>query len=190
MFGKQLFCVVLFLCLFSVGFRTCLAYDTQRVAILPVFSSKNISTDKEVEEIIAKALVSKFRMPLSKVIRFFEIIPEAEVIAALPAQLKDKQKSKLEKNLLAEVGDKLNADIVIAAEIKAYRSEVRMNFDGDRIKQTDLAIRIINYHRPSGKFTEEQDHEYYLGEDMLWGQPEYITDRMIYKLLDKIPNYR
>jgi hypothetical protein len=190
MFRKQLFCVVLFICLFSIGFRTCSAYHAQKVAVLPVFSSRDISINKDVERIIAKALVNKFHMPLSKVVTFFEIIPEAEVIAALPVPLKDKKKSKLENNLLAEVADKLNADIVIAAEITSYRSDSRMNWEGDRLQETDLAIRIINYHRPSGKFTERQDHQFYFGDDIQWGQPEYITSHMMYNLLNKIPDYR
>jgi len=112
----------------------------QRVAVFPVFSSKNISVNKDVEGIIAKALPNKFHTPLSKIVSVFEIVPEAEVIVALPVQLKDKQKGKLENNLLVEVANKLNADIVIVAEIRDYRSELRVNFEGERIKQTDLAI--------------------------------------------------
>ncbi|MBC8015077.1 MAG: hypothetical protein H7X79_04965 [Sporomusaceae bacterium] len=190
MFRKQLFYIVLFICLFSFGFRTCLAYDVQKVAALPVLSINNISVDKDVEEIIAKALANKFHMPLSKVVPFFEIIPEEEVIAALPVQLKGKKKSKLENSMLAAVADKLNADIVIAAEIKAYRSILRVNRDGDRLQETHLAMRVINYHRPSGTFTEKNDHEFYVGDDIGWGRPEYIADQMIYKLLNKIPDYR
>jgi|GEM_PF-3561996 len=190
MFGRQLFCVILFICLFSIGFRTCSAYHAQKVAVLPVFHSGNISINKDVEKIIAEALVNKFHMPLSKVVTFFEIIPEAEVLAALPAQFEDQRKSKFENNLLVEVADKLNADIVIAAEITSYRSDLRMNWEGDRIQETDLAIRIINYHRPSGTFTDRQDHQFYLGDDIQWGQPEYIADHMIYNLLNKIPDYR
>jgi hypothetical protein len=167
-----------------------LAYNTQKVAVFPVLAGKGIAINKDVEKIIAKALVNKFHMPLSKVVTFFEIIPEADVIAALPVQLKDKRQSKLENNLLAAVADTLNADIVIAAEITAYRSDSRTNWEGDRIRETDLAIRIINYHRPSGEFTERQDHQFYFGDDIQWGQPEYIASHMMYKLLNKIPDYR
>jgi hypothetical protein len=162
----------------------------QKVAVFPVLASKGIAINKDVEKIIAKALVNKFHMPLSKVVTFFDIIPEADVIAALPVQLKDKRQSKLENNLLAAVADMLNADIVIAAEITAYRSDLRTNWEGDRIQETDLAIRIINYHRPSGKFTERQDHQFYFGDDIQWGQPEYIASHMMYNLLNKIPDYR
>jgi len=190
MLRKHLFFIVLFISLFLISFPTCSAYDAQKVAVLPVFYSKNISINKDVERIIAEALVNKFHMPLSKVVTFFEMIPEAEVFVALPVQLKDKKKSKLEKNLLVGVADKLNADIVIAAEITRYRSDSRMNWEGDRIQETDLAIRIINYHRPTGTFTEQQDHQYYLGDDIKWGEPEYIADQMIYNLLNKIPDYR
>ena len=190
MFRKQLFGVVLLICLFSIGLRTCSAYDVQKVAVLPVLYSKNVSINKDVEAIIAKALVNKFHMPLSKVVTFFEIIPEEEVFAALPVQFKDKKQSKLEYNLLAEVADKLNADIVIAAEVTSYYSVSRTNWKGDQIQETDLAMRIINYHRPSAKFTERQDHKSYLGDAIQWGEPEYIADHMIYNLLTKIPDYR
>jgi len=177
--------------LFSVGLRTCSAYQEQKVAIFPVFFNKNISVNKEVETIVAKALVNKFQMPLPTVVKFYQIIPEAEVVAALPVQLKDKiKKSKLANNLLTEVADKLNADIVIAAEITSYRSEERMNREGDRLQETHLAIRVITYHRPTGVFTEKRDHEFYFGDDISWGQPEYIADHMIYNLLNKIPDYR
>lgn len=190
MFRRQLLCIVLFICLFSIGFRTCSAYHTQKVAVLPVFSNKDISVNKDVESIIANALVNKFHMPLSKIVPFFAIIPEAEVIAALPVQLTEKNKSKLDNKLLAEVADKLNADIVIAAEITSYRSDSRTNLEGDRLQETDLAIRVIHYHRPSGKFTERQDHQFYFGDDIQWGQLEYIADHMMYDLLNRIPDYR
>ena len=191
MFRKILICMVLYMGLFSVGFRTCSAYQEQKVAIFPVFFNKNVPVNKEVETIVAKALVNKFQMPLPTVVKFYEIIPEGDVVPALPAQLKDKiKRSKLTNNLLAEVADKLNADIVLAAEITSFRSEVRINREGDRLQETHLAIRVINYHRPTGIFTEKRDHEFYFGDDILWGQPEYIADHMIYKLLNKIPNYR
>ncbi|WP_378954425.1 hypothetical protein [Pelosinus sp. sgz500959] len=190
MFKKQLFRIVLFSWLFLIGSHTCFAYDVQKVAILPVLYSHDISINKDVEKIITNALVRKFHMPLSKIITFFEIIPEADVLAALPVQLQEKKKSKIDNNLLADVGGKLNADIVIAVEIKAYRSDLRMSWNGDRIRDTDLVMKIISYHRPSGKYTEEQDHEFYSGADIPWGQPEYIADHMIDRLLSKIPNYR
>ena len=190
MFRKELFCLVLLICLFFMDFRTCSAYQVQKVAVLPVFFSNNISINEDVEEIIEKALVNKFHMPLSKVVPFFELVHEAEVMTALPVQLRDKRKSKLENHLFTEVADKLNADIVIAAEIRAYRSISRINREGDRLQETHLAIRVINYHRPSGEITEVKDHEFYFGDDIQWGRPEYIADQMIYKLLKKIPDYR
>ncbi|MBP2627736.1 MAG: hypothetical protein H6Q68_2447 [Firmicutes bacterium] len=190
MFRKQVFCIVLFICLFSMAYPICSAYHMQRVAVLPVFYRNNISINKDVEKIITKALVDKFHMPLSNIVTFFEIIPETEVFTALPVHLKDKKKSKLENNLLAEVADKLNADIVIAAELTSCRSNSRTNLEGDWIQETDLAIRIISYHRPSGKYTIRQDHQFYLNDDIQLGQLEYMADHMIYGLLNKIPDYR
>lgn len=190
MFRKSLFSIVLCSYLLLTSFGTCSAYHTLKVAVLPVFSNENIAVNKDVERIIANALVNKFHMPLSKIVAFFTIIPESEVIAALPVQLKGKKKSKLDRNLLAEVADKLNADIVIAAEIKSYRSDSIMNWDGDLLITTDLAIRVIHFHRPSGKFMARQDHEFYSGDDIQSGQPDYIADHMIYELLNKIPDYR
>jgi len=187
---KQVCYVALLICLFVTGFSTCFAHDVQKVAILPVFYSHNISMNKDVESIIKTALVNKFHMPLSKIVPFYEIIPEAEVIASLPVQLKYKKNSKLDNNLLAEVGNEMNADIVIAVEVTSFQDDSRINWDGDRIQETDLAMRIINYHRPSRTYTERKDHQYYLGDDIQWGRPEYIADQMIDNLLNKIPNYR
>jgi len=129
-------------------------------------------------------------MPLSKVVTFFEMIPESDIIGVLPVQSKDKKKSKLSNDLLVEVGEKLNADIVIATEVTSYWSQSRMSWEGDRIQETDLAIRIINYHRPSRQFTQQHDRQSYLGDDIVWAQPEYIAEHMMYDLLKKIPNYR
>jgi len=190
-FRRQLFCIILFICLFSTDFRTCSAEHVQRVAVLPVFFSDNISIkNKDVEKIIAEALINKFHMPLSKVVTFFEMIPESDIIGVLPVQSKDKKKSKLSNDLLVEVGEKLNADIVIATEVTSYWSQSRMSWEGDRIQETDLAIRIINYHRPSRQFTQQHDRQSYLGDDIVWAQPEYIAEHMMYDLLKKIPNYR
>jgi len=190
MFRKSLFCIALFICLFSISVQTCSAYQVQRVAVLPVFSGENSSINKDVEGIITKALVNKFYMPLSKVVTFFEMIPEADVIGALPIQAKDKKKSKLENTFLALVADKLNADIVIAAEITSCRSESTTNWDGDCLLNTDIGIRIISYHRLSRVFTEQKDHQSYIGDEVQWGQPEYIADHMTDELLKKIPDYR
>ncbi len=190
MLKKLALSLIGFICLFILSVSICFASQVPRVAILPVLFRANANYHKDVEKLIADALVNKFQPPLSKVIPFYDIIPDTEVAAAIYTYPGDKQKSKLEKNMLADAAVKLNADIVIAAEVTSLRSTVITTWNLDRYRETDVGIHVMSYYRPSGDFTERQDRKHYTGDDIEWGRPEYIARQMIADLLNKIPNYR
>ena len=175
------------LCLFVIGFHPCLAYQPQRVAILPVSFRANASYDKTVETIITKALANQYHTFFSTIIPIYELIPETEMIRVLSDGTMTTWPSTLDSKLLIKVSDKLNADIVIAAEVLAFRGITMTNWQGDWIQDTDMAIRVIRYYRPSGTFVEQKDHQSYREKYTQWGRPDYMAQQMIADLLHKMP---
>ncbi|BBB89947.1 MAG TPA: hypothetical protein PKA28_07755 [Methylomusa anaerophila] len=188
MLKNTIACVVAFIAVFCTGFGPASAHQAQRVAILPVFFGSGAAYDKDVEAVIEKNLTGKYHLPLAKVITIYDIIPKQEVRDALPAQLTGK-KPKLEKQVIQDLAAKLNADIVIAAEVTSFSTATISPWiwDGDTIRRTELGIRLISYQRPTDTYQEFKDRDMYSGDDNLWGQPEYMADQMIWKLINKVP---
>jgi len=177
---------ILFYILF-ISLQICSAATPQRVAILPV-SFTHSHRDVEVEAVVAKALANKFHTPLAKIVPIFEIIPANEIDAAMLDKATGKN-FKLNNTLIQAISEKTNADIVIGVEVTQLWSILLRTWDGEVIQKTDLSIKILCYHKASGKFTEQKDYDSYSGHESLWGQPDYMADQMMYKLLNKIPDY-
>jgi len=178
--------IVLIYILFT-SMQICSAAVPQRVAILPV-SFTHSYRDADVEQVIAKALSNKFHTPLAKIVPIFEIISSKEIDSAMSGATTGKN-FKLDKTLFKAIAEKTNADIVIGAEVTQLWSVRLRTWDGEVIQQTDLSIKILCYHKASEKFTEQKDYDSYNGYESLWGQPDYMADQIMYKLLNKIPDY-
>jgi len=180
--------VLIFIVIISV--QTCSAADIQRVAILPVSFSHSY-VDKDVESVIVKALNGKFHTPLANIVTIFEIIPGTEIQSATEAEVGTKKikEFKLDRPLLKNIAMKTNADIVIGAEVTEFWTFQTITWRGDTIRETNLGIKIMIYHRQTEKYTVQKDADYYLGDEGLWGQPDYMADQMMFKLLAKIPDY-
>lgn len=162
----------------------------QRVAILPVYVNTS-GIDEEVLAIIEKALADKFHTALANIVPVYHLIPPPEIAPALPAALTDgKQKIRLDKTALITVAEKLDADIVIVAEVTRFSSSVYMDGEGDYIRTLGIALRLLSYHRPSGEFVANSDHFNYVGADYLAVQPDNVAKQLIDGLLGKVPAYR
>ncbi len=185
----SLFIIILFY-IFIAGLPICSAADPQRVAILPVsFSHSYI--DKDVEAVIVKALNDKFHTPLSKIVTIFEIIPGKEIQSATEVEVGAKKirEFKLDRLLLKNIAMKTNADIVIGAEVTQFWTVQTMTWRGDLLRETSLGIKIMVYHRATDKYIVQKDYDFYDDYESSWGQPDYMADQMMFKLLNKIPNY-
>ncbi|MBP1765297.1 MAG: hypothetical protein H6Q65_2355 [Firmicutes bacterium] len=187
---KTVVVLVFLLCLIFTGLQSCSAADLQRVAILPVSFSHSY-VDQDVEAVISKALANKFHTPLANIVPVFQIIPKEEVQKGLITEVGAKkiQAFKLDKNLLKNIAVKTNADIVIGVEVTQFWTMQTITFYGDILRETNLAMKVLIYHKPTEMVTEKKDYDNYAGDEILWGQPEYMADQMIFKLLNKIPDY-
>ncbi len=187
MMRKKVSLLLIFLiCLLFATTQTGLASAAQRVAILPV-TFMHSQRDADVESVIKSNLLKKFHTPLAEIVPIFEIIPDNEVRDAVSGITTGK-KYKLDKTLLTAIAEKTNADIVIGAD--AYvRCMFFITWDDDVYQNTDLSIKILCYHKASGTVTEQKGYDSYNGYESLWGQPDYMAEQLMFKLLNKIPDY-
>lgn len=167
----------------------CSAAEPQRVAIMPVYFH-SIQSDAAVGKVIDQALADKFRTPLSGIVPVYEIIPRGDIAPVLPVAPAAGKKVKLDGDVLAAVGEKLNADIVIVAEVTQYYTYTYFSGEGDPMRRINFEIRLRSLHKPTGVYYDRKDHEYYHGDDTPVVQPEYIAGQLMAALLAKVPAYR
>lgn len=165
----------------------CLAYQPQRIAILPVFNS-SYTENEAVEQVIAEALQAKFRMPLAKVITIYEVIPANEVRLALPPALQERNKpGEIDSAVLRDIGTRLKADIVIGGQITDFRAATVSTMRGDLLQQTDLTIRVVGYNAGKDEFLDIRDSRDYRGEWSVAGDPDYLAKQIMEHLMDQVP---
>lgn len=182
--------VVLFLTFFlAIGTTpaSCLAYEPQRIAVLPVFNS-SYTHDRDTEQVIAEALQAKFRVPLAKVLTIYDVIPANEIQLALPPALQNRNKpGKIDDAAMREIGARLKADIVIGAEITNFTAYTFSNIEGDLFQQTDLTIRVIGYDARKNEFLDIRDSQNYSGEWSVMGNSDYLAKQIMEHLMGKVP---
>jgi hypothetical protein len=169
------------------GLAPCSA-EPQKVAILPVYFH-SIQSDAAVGKVIEQSLAGKFRTPLAAIVPVYAIIPAGEITPVLPVAPAGGKKVKLDGAVLAAIGDKLSADIVVAAEVTQYYTYTYFR-EGDPYRRLDFEIRLLSYHKPSGALFDKREHTYYHGDDYPMVQPEYLARQMMAALLDRVPAYR
>ncbi|MEN6413055.1 MAG: hypothetical protein ABFC84_09930 [Veillonellales bacterium] len=166
---------------------SCLAYEPQRIAVLPVFNSSD-THDQDTEQVIADALQAKFHMPLAKVITIYDVIPAKEVQLALPPELQNRNKpGKINAAVLQKIGTSLQADIVIGAQITNFTAVTFSNRDGDLFQRTDLTIRIVGYDVGKNQFLDIHDSRDYDGDWSVMGNPDYLAKQIMEDLMGKVP---
>lgn len=164
----------------------CLAYEPQRIAILPVVNSAP-TYYRDAEQVIHDAMQAKFKRPLASVVTIYELIPPAEVQSVLPAGFqRPKKMMKLETLNLPELAERLKADVVIGAEITDFSSMMITNFRDDILQKTDIAIRIVGYDVQTKKQFEFRDFEHYDDAWSTLGDPDYLAKQIMNRLLDKV----
>lgn len=189
---RKISVLVVFLVLLSIFAKVALAATASplRVAILPVYVKAH-AMDADVLAVFENALAAKFRTALAGIVPVYTIIPPSEVAPALPAvPAAGKGKIKLDKASLVSTAEKLNADIVIVAEVNNFSTSVYINGEGDYIRSLGIALRLLSYHRPSREFIDNKDHFNYLGAEHLFVEPAYVAKQLIDNLLGKVPSYR
>lgn len=187
--GRRMAIILSFLFILFGDFVPCFAAQPQRVAILPVYFH-SIQSDESVGRVIEQTLAARFRTPLASIVPVYDVIALGEVAPVLPtAPPGGKQKVKLDRSILATIAEKLNADIVIAAEVTQYYTETIIT-DEDIYRRIYFQIRLRSYHKPSDMFYEGEDHRYYFGSDSPVVQPDYLAKYLTEALLAKVPDYR
>ncbi|MDR3563879.1 MAG: hypothetical protein P4N59_20925 [Negativicutes bacterium] len=179
--GILLGCLVVFLIS-----TTCFAAEPQRIAILPVIN-QSYTHDDGVERVIADAVAAKFHMPLDKIVIIYDVIPAAEVRAAVStaADLGVKAKN-FDMKKLAEIATKLNADVVIGAIITEFSESQLITMDSGLSQQTSISLRIVGYRALEKKTFDLSSHEEYTGEWSNTGNADYLAGVIMERLLGKL----
>lgn len=184
--------IFLFLLIMSIilSFTTCLAAQPQKVAILPVITPGYIKLDQAYERQITQALERKFHTSLASLVPVFELLPADTIQTDYTAIQTDNGKPVLDKALLQAMAAATQADIVIAAEVTSFRALTHRTWDNEEVQETDVALHIASYQKSSDSFLTVRDRQTYRGTFLLSGRPDYILDDLLYRLLNKLPNYR
>lgn len=172
-----------------VTLAPCYAAQPQRVAILPVVFRAGPS-DAAVGLVIEQTLAAKFHTPLPGLVPVYSVIDPGEMAPVLAAIWPDSSQPRLDQAALTNIAEQLRADIVVAAEVNDFYTHTYMWKEGDWYRQTVLAIRLVSYHAPSGQYFAKSGRENYSGDDILWGQPDYIARQLMDGLLAKLPKYQ
>ncbi len=183
---SKLCLVVLCLVMFSLV-SPCYAVTPQKIAILPVIN-RTYTHDAAVENVISAALAAKFRMPLANIVSIYEVVPAAEVRAALPADIHNRaQARKFGVDKLPAIAAKLNADIVIGAIITDLSEERTITGkDSFNFQRTVLAIRVVGYRAREGTTFAVGDHQEYRGDWSRLGDADYLAGVIMDKLLESL----
>lgn len=175
---------------FFLSFTTCLAAQPQKVAILPVITPGYIRLDPAYERQITQAMERKFHTSLASLVPVFELLPADTIQADYAAIQTHNGKPVLDKTLLQGMAAASQADIVIAAEVTSFRAVTHRTWDNEEFQETDIALRIASYQKSSDSFLTVRDRQTYQGITLLSGRPDYILDDLLYRLLNKLPDYR
>lgn len=171
-------------CLTLVGPQTCAAAGPQRVAILPVAATVQARESPAVEATVARTMFAWFHTPLPSFVKVYDMIPPAEVKAALLATGTIDPR-RPDPARLREIAARLEADVVLGAVITDLGEYTTTNRMGDLILQTDLAIRLIGYRRDTQRFIDIRDredyHEAWTADGQAVSLAPVLTERLMKK---------
>lgn len=185
---KKVIAMLLIAVLFGgISPASCLAYEPLRVAILPV-SNSSYTHNQDVERVIADSLHARFHMPLDKVITLYDVVPDNEVDKAMPQELRNRNKpGEISASVLKKIGAKLNADVVIGAQIMDFREYTFTNIWGDLLQETDLTIRLVGYDIKKNQYLDIHESRNYNGEYSVLGNSDYLAKLIMDNLIAKVP---
>ncbi len=183
---KSRLCLIA-LCLILLTLATPCHAAPQKIAILPVVNY-TYDRDAAVENVVSAALAAKFRMPLASIVTIYEIVPAADVQAALPADIHTRAGArKFGVDRLPAIAAKLNADVVIGAIITNLSQELNyISKESFYYQRTSLAISVIGYRARDGKTFAVADEQEYQGDWSRLGDADYLAGVIMSKLLDKL----
>jgi hypothetical protein len=165
------------------GSPTCAAAESRRIAILPV-AAVEAREIPAVEAKIAATLAAWFHTPLPSFVKTYEIIPAAEIKAALqPDGALDPRKPDLPR--LRQLAVKLNADLVLGVIVTDLGEYLIRGREGDLKLRTDLAMRLVGYRADRDSTIDLKGREDYFDDWSPGGEAENLAAVLAERLLTK-----
>lgn len=168
------------------GVAAALRSQPLRVAVLPVVG--RYGDQGETAGVVQRSLQDRFRTPLQSFVPIYDVVPAAELQAALPpGSVMPGKALRLDDAQWAGVAAAVKAEVVVAAEVTDYLHITWMSWDGDLLQRSAVAIRITVYDAVEAKRKVLQDADYYIGEYSPQHAPEELAKVMMGRLMDKLP---
>lgn len=176
--------VVVFAFLALPDSPVCAAAEARRIAILPVAATAETREFPAVEAKVAATLAAWFRTPLPSFAKTYEIIPPAEIKAALPPDgVIDPRRPDLPR--LRQLAAKLDADLVLGIIVTDLGEYFVRSREGDLMLRTDLAMHLVGYRADSDSLIDIKDREDYSDDWSADGEAVNLAGVLTERLLTK-----
>lgn len=176
--------VLAFALLALPGSPVCAAAEARRIVLLPVAAAVEVRAFPAVESKVAATLAAWFRTPLPSFVKTYEIIPAAEIKAALPPDSAlDPRRPDLPR--LRQIAAKLDADLVLGVIVTDLGEFLVRNREGDILLRTDLAMRLVGYRADSDSLIDIKDREDYFDNWSPGGEAANLAGVLTERLLTK-----
>jgi len=160
----------------------CAAPEARRIALLPVAASAPFRELPAVEAKVAATLTAWFRTPLPSFVKTYQIIPAAEIKAALQqGGALDPRKPDLPR--LRQLALKLDADLVLGVIVTDLGEYTVTNPWSVMQLKTDLAMRLIGYRADRDALIDIKDREDYYGDWSARGEAVNLAGVLAERLL-------
>ncbi len=162
----------------------CAAAEARRIVLLPVAATVEARELPAVEAKVAATMAAWFRTPLPSFVKVYEIIPAAEIKAALPAGGAFDPR-RPDPSRLRQLAVKLDADLVlgiIVTDLGEYHFRTR---EGDLRLRTDLAMRLVGYREDNVSLIDIKDREDYFADWSADGEAVNLAAVLTERLLTK-----
>ncbi|MDT8902096.1 hypothetical protein [Anaeroselena agilis] len=181
---KVLILLLAFALLTPLGSPVCAAGDARRIALLPVAATAKARELPAVKARITATIAAWFHTPLPSFVKKYEIIPAAEITAALPPNgALDPRRPDLAG--LGQLAAKLDADLILGFIITDLGEYQLRNLEGDLKLRTDLEMRLIGFKADSGKIIDIKGREDYFDDWAADGEAENLAAVLTERLLVK-----
>lgn len=172
---------VLLAVLVTLGGGACAAEAPMRVAILPV-TQGGPARDQAVDAVVTQQLTRRFQLPFADIVPIYQLLPQQEVASALPATYAT---AKPERQLLAQVAAKAQADLVIAPGITSFVDYTYNTRWGDLKQKTALTIRLCAFNARTGQYAAVSASRLYEGDWSVLGDADTLARAIMDELWDR-----
>lgn len=151
-----------------------MALAAERVAVI-VYGDR-----PEAVAYIQGELRSHFITPLPSLVKVYEFVDDKNIAAARP------DNKEVKRDAIRAFAEKAQADIVVAAQLTDYRTNVIVSLYGNYIRTTSVTVKYHIYLAKQDRYITDRLSRYYHDEDSRYGSPEYLLGEILDDITEKL----